>query len=94
MERERLANLLRAHGHDDRVPGVVPSSASRAYIEVGGKDVDELAFAFIAPLRAEHDRRCARPASSASVPSAHKTGDSPVMVACKPRHAAVLGRGD
>ena len=58
VERKRLLDLLRADGHDDGVPGVVAPGAPRADVEVGGEDVDELAFALVAPLRSEHDGDC------------------------------------
>jgi hypothetical protein len=40
---------------DDRVSGVVPARAARADVGVGGENVDELALALVAPLRAEDD---------------------------------------
>ena len=58
VERERLLDLLGADGDDDRVSSVVPAGAARADVEVGGEDVDELAFALVAPLRPEHDGDC------------------------------------
>ena len=40
---------------DDRVAGVVTALAAGAQITGGAEDIDELAFAFIAPLSAKHD---------------------------------------
>lgn len=54
MECERLVDLLRTHRHDDRMTSVVPSGASRAYIELRREDIDKFALPFIAPLRPEH----------------------------------------
>ena len=40
---------------DDGVAGVVTALAAGAQIAGGAEDIDELAFAFIAPLSAKHD---------------------------------------
>lgn len=54
VEREGRAPAP-GHVRDDRVSGVVPARAARTDVERGGEDVDELALALVAPLRAEHD---------------------------------------
>jgi hypothetical protein len=38
----------------DRVPGVVTTLIPRDNREVRGQQIDDLAFAFVSPLRAEH----------------------------------------
>ena len=58
MERKRLHHFCLPHWHDYRVPRIVPARTARADVNVGSEDVDELAFAFVAPLRAQHDRYC------------------------------------
>lgn len=58
MESKLGLYVLRAEGHNDGVPRVVAARAARAYVHLGAEDVDELALAFVAPLRAQHDRRC------------------------------------
>lgn len=40
---------------DDGVAGVVAALGAAAQLRVVGEDVDEFAFAFVAPLGAEHD---------------------------------------
>jgi hypothetical protein len=59
MKSERrlhhLAVLSFWHGNDDSVPGVVSPGTPSAHVRVRGEDVDELAFAFVAPLGAEDD---------------------------------------
>ena len=40
--------------------GIIAARASRADIDLRGQDVDELALALVAPLRAEHDGDRAR----------------------------------
>ena len=62
VERKRLFDALGADGNDDRVSRVVAAGAARADVEVGGEDVDELALAFVAPLRPQNDGDCSRPA--------------------------------
>lgn len=55
MERKRSLLLLRSDRHDDRMSGVVTTRTASADIEFGGENVDELALALVAPLRAEDD---------------------------------------
>lgn len=60
MERERLLDRLLAHEHDDGMMSNAvqhfPPGASHEDVEICGKDIEELAFAFIiALLRSEHD---------------------------------------
>ena len=40
------------------MPRIVAPGATHADVEVSGEDVDELAFALVAPLRPEHDSDC------------------------------------
>ena len=54
-------------GRDDRMPRVVSSRTATAKIAFGGEDINELAFAFVAPLGSEddhapvvHRRQCMR----------------------------------
>jgi hypothetical protein len=63
---------------DDRVSGVVPARAARADVGVGGEDVDELALALVAPLRAEDDGDCQAPPVSRG--SRAREEGAPVMV--------------
>lgn len=58
MERKCLLRPLRTHGHDNGVAGIVATRTAGADVMFGGEDVDEFAFAFIAPLRAEYNRSC------------------------------------
>ena len=43
---------------NDGVPGVVAALTADDDVGVPGKDVDDFAFAFIAPLRADQNRVC------------------------------------
>ncbi len=45
---------------DDGVAGVVAALAADHDVSVAGQNVDDLAFTFIAPLRADQDRICHR----------------------------------
>lgn len=40
---------------DDGVAGIVPSGSSTHHRRRGGQDIDQLAFAFVAPLRAQDE---------------------------------------
>ena len=64
MERERRLYVFGAHRNDDGVPGVVAARAARAYVDLGGQDVHQLALALVSPLRAKHDRDCDAPRSN------------------------------
>ncbi len=50
MESEGGRDLVGADRYDDGMTGIVTSGAPRANIDVGGEDVDEFTFAFVAPL--------------------------------------------
>src|SRR5579875_2284249 len=51
---------------DDRMPGVVPPTITRAVIERAGQIIHHLAFSFVAPLRA-YNYNCPRHALSLSI---------------------------
>lgn len=42
-------------GDDDGMSGVVPACTACTDVGLSSEDVDELAFALVAPLRSEHD---------------------------------------
>ena len=50
-----MQNVFRA-AMDDGVAGVVPALAAHDDVGLRGQDIDDLAFAFIAPLRADQNR--------------------------------------
>ena len=60
MEVVRDFRAVGRRGRDDRMSCVVPSRTATAEIAFGSKDIDELAFAFVAPLGAEDDGYCGR----------------------------------
>ncbi len=41
---------------EDRMAGIVAAPVANHVVEMPGKQVDDLAFAFIAPLRAENNQ--------------------------------------
>ena len=59
MERKRLLDLFVSipgrDRDDNRVSGIVPSSASRTDIGIGGQNIHELSFPFVPPLGPKHD---------------------------------------
>ena len=55
--RDQVENVFRA-AMDDGVAGVIPALAADDDVRLGGEDIDDLSFAFIAPLRA--DQNCVR----------------------------------
>jgi hypothetical protein len=52
--RNQVKNIFRA-AMNDGVAGVVPALAPDHDVGLGGQDVDDLAFAFVAPLRADQN---------------------------------------
>ena len=61
LPRRRMPEGIRCRTYflppmNDGVAGVVAALAAHDDVGVPGKDVDDLAFAFIAPLRADQDR--------------------------------------
>ena len=64
MERKFLLNLVRPKRNDNGVTSVVTSGAACAYVHIGSENVDELSFAFVTPLRAEHNGDCMLPESA------------------------------
>ena len=53
VERKGRRHLLRTHRNYDRVPCVVSAGTTGTDVELSRQDVDELALALVAPLRAE-----------------------------------------
>jgi hypothetical protein len=41
---------------DDRMPGVGPALIAHNHVGIFGQDIDDLALAFIPPLRADNDK--------------------------------------
>src|SRR5258708_5108223 len=52
--RDELQNVLRL-ADENRVPGVMPTLVTRNDVEFVGEEIDNLALALVAPLRAQHD---------------------------------------
>ena len=52
-----LPELPRLAADDDRVPGVGPALIAAHDVRILGEQVDDLALALVAPLRADHDGR-------------------------------------
>jgi hypothetical protein len=43
--------LALANGDNDGMPSIITSCTPRTNVDVSGEDIDELAFALVAPLR-------------------------------------------
>lgn len=56
MKCKGCFDILRSHRHHDGMSCVVSSSTSRTNVYFGRENVDQFAFAFIAPLRTQHYR--------------------------------------
>src|SRR6185503_14415072 len=83
----RLPDLERLAAGDDRVPGIRAALVAAHDIRLLGEQVDDLALAFVAPLRADHDgrghrRRVARPSVGES---GKVTGDEAARRPPRPR---------
>ena len=58
MESVCRRNLLWAYGDNDGMSGIVTACTASADVDVGSKDVDKFALAFVTPLRAQNDGHC------------------------------------
>jgi hypothetical protein len=56
MECECRLDIIRTDRYYDRMPSIVSPGTSCTDIDFSGKDVYQLAFAFVTPLRAQHNR--------------------------------------